>query len=515
MRTLIRPQARRNARRNAQRSARRSFAVALTLTAGLTLTACGSDDSEQSQDSGSDVSSINESEVQASDPTDAPTTTDDGTVLIGTLADPTPGLILIDGTEGSLTPRATAAYTAGSSNRINQSFTGDSRAFQRLCVGEVDLVDSARPISPAEWEQCKAQGLDIVQCQVAADALILATKNETDVGWDCLSTNQINEIFRVGSTITNWSQLGSNFDDVPLRTGGPDIDTGELRFFGRYILNSPEPSLSNFSGGYRVFQDEDGTRQFVVGSLIDQFNSSRFLPTVEPRRERYRVQLQQALRVLSDARAEVVESVKEQKKGIRDKRSIKDRAADDQRVSVAYAARGDAVTEVNRIKAIYTPLNERYQRLRAAKARVDATRGRLGIFRQSYYSVYENLLRPFEVEVSDGDGQMNCIFPSPQTIVNGQYPLSRQLLITTTTRSLKRPEVADYLRFYLRNSQNFAAREQAIALPGKDIQTQLAWINTNDFPIFASVDGGPVEVQEAPVAGSSDSTAPPVEKPAR
>ncbi|WP_300406067.1 substrate-binding domain-containing protein [Nocardioides sp.] len=500
--------------------ARRTLVAALTLATGLTLAACGSDDGDSAgdnQDSG--VSSINESDREAGDASatndgDEPVTTEDGTVLVGTLPDPEPGLIRIDGAEGTLTPRANSAYLAESGNRINQTFTGESRAFQRLCVGEIDLVDSARPISPAEWEQCQAQGLDIVQFQVAADALVLAIKNETDVGGDCLNTNQVNEIFRVGSTVNNWSQLGTNFDDVPLRTGGPDIDTGELRFFGRYILNSPEPSLSNFAGSYRVFQDEDDTRIFVVGSATDQLRT-KFLPKVEPRRERFRLQLQQALRVLADTRAEVKVAVAEQKKGIRDERTPAARAADDERVRVAYAARGEAVTEVNRIRAIYTPLNKRYLTLKAAQARVDATNGRLGIFRQSYYAVYENLLRPFEIEVADGDGQMNCIFPSPQTIVNGQYPLSRQLLITTTTRALKRPETSDYLKFYLQNSRTFADNEQAISLPGKDIQTQVAWIDTKDYPNFASVDGGPVEVQEGSMAGDPETAPPPVENPAR
>ena len=163
-------------------TARRSLVAALTLATGLTLAACGSDDGGSADDTqGSGVSSINESDREATDASatadEDPTTTEDGTVLVGTLPDPEPGLIRIDGAEGTLTPRANSAYLAESGNRINQTFTGESRAFQRLCVGEIDLVDSARPISPAEWEQCQAQGLDIVQFQVAADALVLAIKN--------------------------------------------------------------------------------------------------------------------------------------------------------------------------------------------------------------------------------------------------------------------------------------------------------------------------------------------------
>ncbi len=117
--------------------------------------------------------------------------------------------------------------------------------------------------------------------------------------------------------------------------------------------------------------------------------------------------------------------------------------------------------------------------------------------------------------MTDGDDQPSCVFPSADTILSGQYPLSRPLLITATTRSLERPEVADFLSFYLRRSRTLAAEQRLVPETSSAVATQLGWIATGAYPVFASVDGGPVEVQERPSAPTEDPTRPAWEVPAR
>ena len=43
--------------------------------------------------------------------------------------------------------------------------------------------------------------------------------------------------------------------------------------------------------------------------------------------------------------------------------------------------------------------------------------------RFSYYELFEDQLRPFEITLPDG--QRNCVFPSQRTITSGEYPLAR------------------------------------------------------------------------------------------
>ena len=144
----------------------------------------------------------------------------------------TEGEIRIAGqAQGSLTERLQRAYANGGGTAdITTSGGNEESAFSDFCAGEVDIVDSARPISPAEYRKCAANGILPVQFQVASDAAVLAIKNETDVGVDCLSFDEVRNIFRAGSPINSWSEVGYDHSVTAdagaprMKVAGPDED---------------------------------------------------------------------------------------------------------------------------------------------------------------------------------------------------------------------------------------------------------------------------------------------------
>ena len=74
--------------------------------------------------------------------------------------------------------------------------------------------------------------------------------------------------------------------------------------------------------------------------------------------------------------------------------------------------------------------------------------GALGYFGYSYYEQNQQQLKALGVD--DGNG---CVLPSPGTIESGEYaPLSRPMYIYTSERALERPEVREFLRFYMENA---------------------------------------------------------------
>ena len=76
---------------------------------------------------------------------------------------------------------------------------------------------------------------------------------------------------------------------------------------------------------------------------------------------------------------------------------------------------------------------------------VSGDRNSLGYFGYAYY--IENADNLKLVAVDSGDG---CIEPSPETIAAGTYtPLSRPLFIYVNTESLQRPEVVEFVKFYM------------------------------------------------------------------
>jgi phosphate transport system substrate-binding protein len=72
----------------------------------------------------------------------------------------------------------------------------------------------------------------------------------------------------------------------------------------------------------------------------------------------------------------------------------------------------------------------------------------LGYFGYAYYIENEAKLRA--IGVDNGNG---CVEPTPETVTGGQYaPLSRPLFIYVDRAELQRPEVAEFVRFYMEHA---------------------------------------------------------------
>lgn len=414
------------------------------------------------------------------------------------------GVVAIDGsTRGSLTGRERELYLATpDAHQVEIADNGEDQAFQELCGGRIDLVDSARPISRAEWEACRAVGLDVVQFQVAAEAVVVAIKSESDVGGDCLDVDQVRDIYRAGSPVTSWGQAPLNLDDVPLKVGGPDVENNGFGFFGRYVLDAPEPSTVDLRSDYYSAANDELAREFVVGSESTQLEAARF-DDVSRRRAQAHQALQDARNALLAAQEEHAIAEAEREKGIRDQRSEAARAKDAARVQAAVARRNSARAALATVKDRYDRLDGDFRDTDRARRAYESYRGHVAYFRFSYYELFEEQLRPFEI--TSPDGQRNCIFPSQRTITSGEYPLARQLLITTTTRSLARPEVRGFLTHYLDHAQEQAVAARLVSLPDETVALQRNWLTGEEPPMLYAPD----DEAQAP-AGPLQS-----EKPAR
>lgn len=412
------------------------------------------------------------------------------------------GIVDVDGsTRGSLTAREANRFEAVDNvTQVRVAHHGEDQAFQELCQGKIDLVDSARTISRAEWDACRSVGLDVVQFQMAAEAIVVAIKSESDVGGDCLDVNQVQDIYRAGSPIVDWSQIG--LDDVPLKVGGPNQDNNAFGFFGRYVLDAPQPSLTNLRSDYSAFENDQGTRLFVVGDRRDWRLANRYADWTRVRGQQKQRLLDSRER-LQAARDEVGAALAEREKGIRDKRPAKDKARDQRRVDAAYARLIRVKERLPKVHDRWVHVTKRYRLTRDARDRLDLLNGRVAYFRFSYYELFEDQLRPFEITLPDG--RRNCIFPSQLTITSGEYPLARQLLITTTTRALERREVNDYLEFYLRRAQRAATEQRLVPLPDETVAIQQRWLSGEEAPVLVS----PGTSSERPASPSASN------KPAR
>ena len=272
------------------------------------------------------------------------------------------GRIQADGssTVAPLTEAAAELFAEEQSDvQVTVGTSGTGGGFERFCNGETDISDASRPIKDDEEAPiCERNGVEYTELQVAVDALTVVVNAEND--WiDCITTSQLNAIWKPGSKIDNWSEVpGGDYPDVPLKLAGPGTDSGTFDYFTDEINGEEGASRSDYT------------------------------------------------------------------------------ASEDDNV-IVRAAQGD--------------------------------KGALGYFGFSYYEQNQDTLKALAVDSGNG-----CVDPSAEAAQAGEYtPLARPLFIYVKNESLQRPEVREFVRFYLDNATDVADSAQFIALTDEQLQEQM------------------------------------------
>ena len=97
---------------------------------------------------------------------------------------------------------------------------------------------------------------------------------------------------------------------------------------------------------------------------------------------------------------------------------------------------------------------------------VSSDRAAIGYFGFSYY--IENAKKLKAVPIDGGKGPVG---PSPETVENGTYyPLSRPIFVYIAEKSMEKPEVREFVDFYLKNGPKLIKEVKYVALPAKAYQ---------------------------------------------
>ena len=106
---------------------------------------------------------------------------------------------------------------------------------------------------------------------------------------------------------------------------------------------------------------------------------------------------------------------------------------------------------------------------------ISGDRNALGYFGYAYYAQNQDKLKLVAV-----DGGNGCVLPSIETIADGSYgALSRPLFIYVSTAALERPEVRDFVEFYMLNGAQLTEEIGYVPLSAQEYQDNLALIAEN------------------------------------
>lgn len=146
--------------------------------------------------------------------------------------------------------------------QITVGTSGTSGGFEKFCKGETDISNASRAIKDDEAEACERNGVDFEEVTVATDALTVVVNPENPV--DCLSVDQVSEIYGPGSTITNWNQVSGVDYDQELEIYSPGSDSGTFGYFTEAVNGEEEAQRTK--GVNIVGEDDNATVNGVSGS---------------------------------------------------------------------------------------------------------------------------------------------------------------------------------------------------------------------------------------------------------
>lgn len=100
---------------------------------------------------------------------------------------------------------------------------------------------------------------------------------------------------------------------------------------------------------------------------------------------------------------------------------------------------------------------------------VSRDRYALGYFGFAYYTENQNRLKAVAV-----DGGKGPVEPSAETVENGTYtPLSRPVFIYVSSKAMERPEVKEFVKFYIEVAKDLAKEVGYIPLPDADYEESM------------------------------------------
>ena len=173
------------------------------------------------------------------------------------------GSVTSDGssTVGPLTQAVAEEFGAVASDvQVSVDTSGTGGGFERFCAGEIDVSNASRPIDDEERAICAEAGIDFYEFTVALDGLTVVVNAEND--WvDCMTIDQLNQLWAPDSEVTTWADLNSEWPEEEIALYGPGTDSGTFDYFTDVVNGEEGASRTD----YEPSEDDNVIVQGVAG----------------------------------------------------------------------------------------------------------------------------------------------------------------------------------------------------------------------------------------------------------
>ncbi len=182
----------------------------------------------------------------------------------GTSAEGVSGSVSVDGSSTVFPLSDAAAELLSGENpdvKVTVGEAGTGGGFEVFCQEQTDVSDASRPIEEDEVAACEEAGVEYTELQVATDALTVVV--HPDLAVDCLTVDQLIELWGPGSTVTNWQDLDPGFPDQEISLFGPGTDSGTYDYMAADVIGDESESTRD---DYEASEDDNVLVQGVAGT---------------------------------------------------------------------------------------------------------------------------------------------------------------------------------------------------------------------------------------------------------
>ena len=180
-------------------------------------------------------------------------------------ADGASGQVAVDGSSTVYPMSNAAAELLAEENAdidVSVGFSGTGGGFEKFCAGDTDISNASRPIKDdEEVPVCDENGIEFTELLVATDALTVVV--HPDLAVDCITTDQVIELFGPGSKVTNWKDLDPTFPDQEVSGFIPGTDSGTYDYMAADVVGDESESLRE---DFEVSEDDNILVQGVAGT---------------------------------------------------------------------------------------------------------------------------------------------------------------------------------------------------------------------------------------------------------
>ena len=144
--------------------------------------------------------------------------------------------------------------------RVNVGVSGSGGGFKRFTAGEIDISDASRQIKGNEAAAAEENGIEYLEFLVGVDGLSVLVSPKNDFV-ECLTVDQLHELWKPESTVQNWSDLDPGWPDRRVNLYGPGTDSGTFDYFTEEV--NGEAGLSR--ADYTASEDDNVLVQGIRG----------------------------------------------------------------------------------------------------------------------------------------------------------------------------------------------------------------------------------------------------------